>query len=220
MKFSKKTLDVLKAFAPINSNILFTKGKTLKTISVAKNIIASAELDEEFEQEFGIYNLGEFLGALSLFKEPDVTFGEKVAQIHDAQDAKFSLKYVGASKDILVYPDKEVKVPKFDVEFEISQDQLQSILKGATVIGAPDLQVIGSESGLFVKVCDRKSPTTNDFQIQISDQPQTEDFTYSLKIENIKLFPGDHKVSICGKGLSKWFNSEAKVTVYIALEAN
>lgn len=218
MKLSKKTIDVLKAFNPINSNILFVPGKTIKTISVAKNIIASAEVEEDFPQEFGIYNLSEFLGALSLFKDPDVTFSEKVIQIRDGQDPKFSLKYVGAAKEILVYPDKDVKIPPFDVEFDISQDQLNSILKGATVIGAPDMQVIGSESGLFVKVCDRKSPTTNDFQIQLSDQPQTADFTYSLKIENIKLYPGDYSVSICGKGLSRWVNSDAKVTIFIALE--
>lgn len=218
MKLSKKTIDVLKSFVPINSNILIQPGNSLKTISVAENIIASAEVDEEFPQEFGIYNLSEFLGALSLFKEPDVTFSEKVVQIRDAQNPSFSLKYVGASKDILVYPKRDVKVPPFDVEFDLSQEQIQSILKGATVIGAPHLQVNGSEDGLFVKVCDRKSPTTNDFQLQISDQPQTTDFTYNLNIENIRLYPGDYKVSICGRGLSRWENPAAKITIYIALE--
>lgn len=220
MKLSQHAISVIKTFSSINSNLLIEKGKTLKTISVAKNIVAYAELDEDFPQEFGIYNTNEFLGALSLFKEPDVGFSEKFVTIRDAQNGSTSLKYVGAAKDILVYPTKDVKAPDFDVSFDISQEQLQSIVKGANIIGAPDLQVVGSESGLSLKVCDRKNPSSNDFQVQLSDIAQAADFTYNLKIENLKLFPGDHSVKISGKGLSQWVNSKAKVTVYIALEQN
>ena len=219
MKLSQHAVSVIKTFSNINSNLLIEEGKILRTISVAKNIVAYAELDEEFPQEFGIYNTNEFLGALSLFKEPDVSFSEKFVTIRDAQNTGVSLKYVGASKDILVYPTKDVKAPEFDVSFEMTQEQLQSILKGANIIGAPDLQVVGSDNGVSLKVCDRKNPSSNDFQIQISDVAPAADFTYNLKIENLKLFPGDYSVQISGKGLSKWSNAKAKVTIYIALES-
>ena len=36
MQVSKETIDILKNFATINSNILIRKGKTLSTISTAK----------------------------------------------------------------------------------------------------------------------------------------------------------------------------------------
>ena len=46
MELSDRTLNVLKNFANINSNIVFREGNVLKTISVAKNILAKVTLDE------------------------------------------------------------------------------------------------------------------------------------------------------------------------------
>lgn len=218
MRLSRKTIDVIKTFATINNNLLIEPGSRLRTITVPKNIIGVAEVDEVFEREFGIYNTNEFLGALSLFKEPDVEFGEKAVVIRDGTNQSISLKYVAASKDILVYPEKEVKAPTFDVEFDISQEQLQSLIKGANIIGAPDIQVIGSEAGLSLKVCDRKNPSSNDFQVQVSDQSQVSDFVYNFKVENLRLYMGDHKVKISAKGISLWENTADKVKVYVALE--
>jgi len=70
MELSDRTLSVLKNFANINSNIVFREGNDLKTISVAKNILAKATLDEAVPQEFGIYDLNEFLNVLSLVENP------------------------------------------------------------------------------------------------------------------------------------------------------
>ena len=54
MELSDRTLGVLKNFANINSNIVFREGSELKTISMAKNILAKAQLDESIPNEFGI----------------------------------------------------------------------------------------------------------------------------------------------------------------------
>ena len=54
MKLSDKTLTILKNFAGINNSILVKEGTNLRTISVAKNILAEAEIKEEFPREFGI----------------------------------------------------------------------------------------------------------------------------------------------------------------------
>ena len=53
MKLSKHTIEVLKNFATINPNIVVNSGQQLKTIAEAKNILASAEITEDFPQEFG-----------------------------------------------------------------------------------------------------------------------------------------------------------------------
>ena len=55
MKLSEKTVNLLKNFASINQSILFKQGKSLRTISVMKNILAEANIDEDIPQEFGVY---------------------------------------------------------------------------------------------------------------------------------------------------------------------
>ena len=56
MQISKETIDILKNFASINSNILIRKGKVLSTISTAKNIYARAEVAEDFPEEVASLN--------------------------------------------------------------------------------------------------------------------------------------------------------------------
>ena len=66
MKLSDSTLSLLKNFSSINQSILFKEGSKLRTISVMKNILAEATVNEEFARDFGIYDLNQFLNGLSL----------------------------------------------------------------------------------------------------------------------------------------------------------
>ena len=74
MKLSDNTLTILKNFAGINNSILVKEGNRLRTISVAKNILAEADITEEFPRDFAIYDLNQFLNGLSLHQDPDLDF--------------------------------------------------------------------------------------------------------------------------------------------------
>ena len=75
MKLSIDTLSVLKNFASINQGIMFKKGKTLRTVSPQKNVMAEATVSDEFPTDFGVYDLNNFLSVLSLHKEePTIDF--------------------------------------------------------------------------------------------------------------------------------------------------
>ena len=67
VKLSKRTQNILKNFATINKSIVIDKGSTLRTLSVNKNIFASADITEAFPQQVAIYDLGVFLSSLSGF---------------------------------------------------------------------------------------------------------------------------------------------------------
>ena len=210
-------MEILKNLSTINSNFLFQPGTKQSTVAIANNIFAQVELSEDIPQEFGIYNLTEFLGAVSLFPNPSVDFDGNVAKIYDSNSPGTFLKYVAADKAILHVPTKEPQNPKYELTFDLTQEELSSILKAAAVIGAPDIQIVANDKGTAIKVYDRKNPASNDFQITINDVPG--DGVFNLKVENLKLYPGDQKVSVSAKGLSRWENVAAKVIVFIALEA-
>ena len=57
MKISKETINVLKNYASINSNLLLSPGNKLKTTSNTKTIASSVTVAEDFPVEFGIYDL-------------------------------------------------------------------------------------------------------------------------------------------------------------------
>ena len=87
MKISEETRSILKNFATINSGIKVDSGNQLKTISNMKNILAVASVPETFNQTFSIYNLTEFLGAVSLMETPDYEFNEQSVSITDTNSA-------------------------------------------------------------------------------------------------------------------------------------
>ena len=72
MKLSDKTLVILKNFAGINNSILVKRGDSLRTISLAKNILAEANIKEEFPRDFAIYDLNQFLNGLGLHQDPEL----------------------------------------------------------------------------------------------------------------------------------------------------
>ena len=59
MKLNQNTIETLKNFAGINTNILIKEGDELSTISTMRNIFAKAKISDKFTNEFGIYDLNQ-----------------------------------------------------------------------------------------------------------------------------------------------------------------
>ena len=106
MKISNNTLEVLKNFAAINSNLVFSSGQELKTINEAKSVLGIAEIQEDFPQEFGIYDLNEFLSVISLVGNPSLEFKDKSVylQADDTDPYLGSVEYYFSNKETLTYP--------------------------------------------------------------------------------------------------------------------
>ena len=215
MQLSDKTLNLLKNFAGINQSILFKQGKTIRTISVMKNILAEVNVDEEFERDFGIYNLNEFLNAMSLYQDPQLDF--KNESYVSIREGKTRSKYFFADPAVIVTPpDKSITLPSEDVSFELNTQQLDKLLKAAAVYGVPDLSVIGENGVVKIVVRDKKNDTSNDYAVVVGET--TASFCLNFKVENIKILPGSYNVTISSKLLSRFVSEDKNLVYYIALE--
>ena len=70
MELSNFTMQVLKNFATVNSNVVIQPGNSIMTMAEAKNILGQATIPETFTQQFGIYDLQEFLNVCLLYTSP------------------------------------------------------------------------------------------------------------------------------------------------------
>lgn len=213
MKLSKETLAVLKNYSTINSNILLKEGKELTTISPEKSIVSRVSITEEIPQDFGIYDLGEFLGLLSLFEDPEIKFSEKSISI--SQD-KNSIKYYAAEESVLTYVKKFPKLDKPEIEFSIAASNLATISKTAAVLKTSDIAFIGDGSSLKVVVGDKKNPTANNYELEIGETDKT--FKVYLNTDNLKLIPNDFKVGIVNRRLAEFTTEASDLTYYVAIE--
>ena len=215
MKLSDRTINLLKNFASINQSILFKQGNQLRTISVMKNILAEANVDEDFPQDFGVYDLSQFLNSLGLFQEPELNFtGESFVNI---KEGKQRSKYFFADPSVIVSPpEKSITLPSVDVEFTLRSSQLDRLLKAAGVYHLTDLSVIGDGKEIKMVVLDRKNDTSNDFSIIVGESDET--FTFNFKEENLKIIPDTYDVVVSSKLLSRFSSQNYDLTYYIALE--
>ena len=215
MKLSESTLLLLKNFKDINQSILFKKGSKLRTISVMKNILAEATVDEELPKDFGIYDLNQFLNGLGLHQSPELDFENDGHVV--IKEGKMRSKYFFADPQVIITPpDKEITLPTEDVSFELSTQQLDKLLKAAGIYQLPDLAVIGEAGVVKLLVRDKKNDTSNTFAVTVGETDKN--FTFNFKIENIKILPGTYEVVVSQKLLSKFTNKDRDLRYYIALE--
>lgn len=229
MKLSENTIKILQNFATINPNIVVNANeKVLKTVSEAKNIMASATTEDVFDCSFGIYDLNEFLSAINLINIP--TFNVDSAKINvKGGDGKHSLNYFCANPEILTYPKKTIQDPNYEVEFTLTLANVMSLKKAASVLGF-DTFSLTKESGKYDivgSVSDLSNKSSNAYKLTVGECKDDSEFSFDFSINNLKMIPNDYVVSLSSKLISRWAPSKdtssfttppPKITYWIALE--
>ena len=218
MKLSEHTTSVLKNFASINQNLVIKEGKTISTMSAMKNIVAKAEVDEDFPREIAIYDLNEFLASLSLFTTPVLNFSENFVMITEDGKTGNSLKYFYSDPSVVTTPSKDIQMPSPEVTFSLDRSDLSKVQRAASVIGSPDLVLEKNGSGSFLTVKDKKNDTANNYSLDVDVDSEGE-FNFFFKVENLKLLQTNYDVEVSSKNISH-FKSQAgnAVEYWIALE--
>lgn len=215
MKLSDNSLTILKNFAGINNSILVKQGNKLRTISVAKNILAEADIIEDFPRNFAIYDLNQFLNGLGLHQDPELDFSNDSYIV--IREGKRRVKYFFADPNVIISPpDKEIQLPSRDVCFQLESTSLEKLVKAAAVYQLPDLSAVGEAGVIRLVVRDKKNDTSNEYSIVVGETDK--EFTFNFKVENIKIIPGAYDVVVSEKLLSQFSNTKYNLKYYIALE--
>ena len=216
MKLSDKTINLLKNFSSINQSILIKEGDSIRTISVMKNILAEAKVPEEFPKDFGIYDLNQFLNAISsLHINPELDFSNNEYLL--IREGKKRNRFFFADPNVIVSPpEKSITLPSEDVSFELDTQVLGTLMKAAAIYQVPDLSVVGEAGVVKLVVHDKKNDTSNTHEEIVGET--NEEFCFNFKVENIKILPGTYEVVVSKKLLSRFESKNHELTYYIALE--
>lgn len=215
MKLSKKTVEILKNFANINPNLLIKQGNRLSTITTHKNVMANVTVDETFPNDFGVYDLNELLASVSLFDDPDLTFSATDVKIKENNS---SIKFSAADPSVLTAPTKDIVFPESDIDFNINAGSLAMILKTSAILRGGDLSITGNGSKITATVCDKKNSALNTYSLDLGTTDKN--FNVFLKVENLKMMPGDYAVSISKKKISRFQSTTSDLVYFVAVESD
>ena len=221
MKLNQNTIETLTNFAGINTNILIKQGNELSTISTMRNIFAKAKITDQFTKEFGIYDLNQFLSAVSSATKPGLSFKDKHLEIFEEGFPKNKDDFFYSDSSVLTkLPKEDPKMPEADVTFSLTESNYKKLLKKALIYQVPDLALIGTKGGdVVLKVYDKKNDTSNSSTIVVGENA-TADYTFYFKVENMKMLDGDYDVSVSSKKISHFKHKTKPVEYWIALESD
>ena len=218
MYLSQDTVQILKNFSTINSNILIRKGSKLRTWTVSKTILGEANVQEEFPSDVAIYDLNQFLNCLSLIPGADLELSDDSVTISDGTN---SIVYrCAVPSSISTPPDKSINLPSQDVCVVLTEDNLDTVKKAASVLQIPDVSLVGDGERIYLTVRDKSNTGSNTYKIDVGETDAV--FQLNLKVENLKLLPGDYDVVISAaasdKTIGHFTNHARAVEYYIPFE--
>ena len=229
VKLTTQTYDILRNYSLINSSILIRKGSVIKTISVGENIVSEYKCEEVWPQTFGIYDLPQFLMAVSLFQDPILEFNNN-SYLTIRGNGGNTCKYFFSSPDITLKaaPERDVQFPGADIEFNVATNTLTKIQRAANNLNTPDLSFISDPNGhILLRTCDKEDETCNVYEENLKGNC-VDSLDLSMKIENLRLYDvmtsssasssTSYTAKVSSKLITQWEHSVLDLKYYIALE--
>ena len=202
MKLSEATIGVLKNFASINPSVLFQPGNEIRTVSPQKTVMAKATVEETFPVEGAIYDLGRFLGVLSLFNDPDLIFHDNQVEVREGRK---NIKYTFADKQMIIAPpEKEINFPEPEVNVNVPWAEFNAVLKASAVLGLPEIDFEGKGGEMLISAIDSKNPTADTYSSAIGET--ADDYRFVFRVENLKVLNMDYNVSLSDKGIARFIS--------------
>ena len=225
MIIHNETIEILKNFAEINQSLVIEQGDVVKTVSEQTNVMAKADLEQSFPQDFAIYDLNKFLAVLSLFAEPQFDFSEKSVRIQSSVDAnnfvagdsvaEYQFANMSLFENERKILQKDIELPTIDASFKLEEKYLVSVMRAASVMSLPEIAVVAKGGKITMKAIDSKT-SIDSYAVELGTSDS--DFRMIFKIENLKMMKGSYDVSISNKGLGHFKNCDRKLQYWIATE--
>jgi hypothetical protein len=222
MKLSQETIAILKNFATINQGVFFKEGNTISTMSPQKNILVDAKISETIPQNFGIYDLNNFLSVFSLFKEDSELEFDQSHVIIKGFSGRSKIKYrITDPSMIVVAPDKRPNLPSVDVKFTFTKEEFEWVIKTARVLGAPNFSVESDGTTVNLVTFDESNDSSHTNSLEMAEvDPQGNSFKLVFKTENLKVIPDTYVVEISSKGISTWTSTTSEIKYWITIETS
>jgi len=221
MKLSNETLSVLKNFGAINQGIMFKKGKTLKTVSSHKNILAEVDISEEIPTDFGVYDLNNFLTVVSLHKEdPSFEFDSQHVVIC-GNKGRSKIKYRFCDPTMIVLPpEKQLQMPDPDISFDLTTEDFEWIMRAANVLSSPHIALDSDGSKIVLVTLDLQNDSAHTESLEMGDNTTGTKYRMIFKTENLsKVLPGAYQVNISSKGIAHFKSKTRPLQYWVTTES-
>ena len=218
MKLSKQTLALLKNFSTINSGIYFKSGNFIMTKSVNSAVYGEATLPdgENIDFDFAIFDLNGFLSILSLTGEDAEISSHKNGVL--IKGKRTEVIWPEAEPQSIVYPKKAINFPEAQVEFTVSGEDYNQLMKLARGLGADTIAITNVDDKVVIKSFNKTIDTLLEkplSTIEVDDYEGDNNFNFIIDLRNVKLQADDYTVKLWGNASNTAVKFDGTVANYV-----
>lgn len=154
-KLSKPTRHIIENFAKIYNSIIFRPGHLITVVGKEQDVVAYAEVQDEFPERFAIGDLSKFLSVLSLYEEPTLTIKDgKILVIKGSGNRKFN--YTLSAEKLIPTTEKTIddfltNFTNSTASFKLDASDLLAIKKNMSTAGLPYVSFAANKSAIVVQ---------------------------------------------------------------------
>lgn len=161
-EFSDRTKEILSNFSSINNGMLFREGNSLTVISNMGDVFAKAAIVETIPKEFAIKDVSKFLGILTQFKTPFLTFQEHFLTIQQGE-RKLKFVYTNPKALTIAGADGPKNRPPAVTTFPITKEQFAELSKVVRLMKFSTIVIEGDGDKVVIRAIDSKNPTSDEY---------------------------------------------------------
>ena len=222
MKISQTTMDVLKNFAVVQESLLVREPQCIVTMSTAKNIVALFDTEETFP-EFGIWDLQQFLGAISLFDLADTEFDFQKKWVN-IRCGTNSIRYTYTNVNHVtnsehIKPSRRYKAfDEFNCHFKLCEGDITKLKKASTIMfgnnDATNINIHSDGEKGYVKLDVGDDIMSNTFKTEVEEIEGKCDI--NIHVGNLVLLRGGYEVDVLDKKLVRFKHETLPLMYFVS----
>lgn len=222
MKFSARTIQILKNFSTIHQAMIFNPGKEIKVMSDMQTIVAKADIDTNIPSAFAIYDMPKFLSAISMFQDPELEIRDGYMVISESSER---INYNFAEPTLIRKPPASMREVDNDVVFDLPNNTINRLFKGAAITSAANICVTGNGQHCYIEAlttaCGSRTNINTGASYRAELGPTDKNFNFVFLTENMnKLMADDYRVTISREGIAHFKATDLEYWVCVEAESS
>jgi hypothetical protein len=119
---------------------------------------------------------------------------------------------------IVTPPEKALTMPEPEITFNLSDEDLNWVLRAAGVLASPQIAVESDGAKITLVTFDSSNDSAHTDSLEVADG-NGDKFKMIFKTENLKMVAGSYEVKISSKGISHFKNKNKELEYWITTEA-
>jgi hypothetical protein len=215
VKISPATIKALRTLRIVNPRLSVQPGNRLFSVSHRSQIMCIINVPDTFPVAFNLYDVGQLLSILSLFKEPDIDFFEQYLTV-TGEGGRVRFWYSTDVNTRGTLNEEKIAALKAKTEFKLDGAVLATAINAAKALHLDTIQFYGDGTHINVAAVNEGVKTAHNFSQPVCESNLN--FYMLFKVDRLGIISGTTNVRIINNTHAQFITEDGSYLFMLAAE--